>query len=68
MNHIEDTQPDKFKDEVWSLLLSISMDGVNPYYLQNTNYSIFSVVLINKNTPPWLSAMNEHIMFSYNPM
>ena len=31
MKHIEDTWPEKFKDEVRSLRLSISMDGVNPY-------------------------------------
>ena len=38
------------------------MDGVNPYSLQNTNYSIWSIVLINNNIPPWLFVMNEHLM------
>lgn len=38
------------------------MGGVNPYSLQNMNYSIFLVVLINKNTPPWLFVKNEHLM------
>ena len=33
MKHIEDTWPEKFKDEVQSLRLSIAMDGVNPYSL-----------------------------------
>ena len=64
MKHIEDTWPEKFKDEVRSLRLSIAMDGVNPYSLQNTNYYVWPVVVINKNIPPWLSVKNEHIMLA----
>jgi hypothetical protein len=40
------------------------MDGVNLYSLQNTNYSIWPVVVINKNIPPWLFMKNEHLMFA----
>ena len=40
------------------------MDGVNPYSLQNTNYSIWSVVVINNNIPPWLSVKNENFMLA----
>ena len=57
MKHIEDTWLEKFKDEVRSLRLSIAMDGVNPYSLQNTNYSVWRVVVINNN-PQWLSVKN----------
>jgi hypothetical protein len=64
MKHIEDTWHDKFKDEVQSLQLSISMDGVNSYSLQNINYSIWLVVVINKNIPPWFSMRNEHLMLA----
>ena len=64
MNHIEDTWPNKFKDEVRSLRLSISMDGVNPYSLQNTNYSIWPEVVINNIIPPWLSVKNEHLILA----
>jgi hypothetical protein len=64
MKHIEDTWPNKFKDEVQSLRLSIAMDGVNPYSLQNTNYSVWPVVVINNNIPPWLSMKNEHLMLA----
>ena len=64
MKHIEDTWPEKFKDEVRSLRLSIAMDGVNPYSLQNTNYSVWPVVVINNNIPPWLSVKNEHLMLA----
>ena len=64
MKHIEDTWTKKFKDEVQSLQLSIGMDGVNPYSLQNTNYSIWPVVVINNNIPPWFSMKNEHLMLA----
>ena len=62
MKHIEDKWPEKFKDEVWNLQLSIAMDGVNSYSLHKTKYYIFLVVLINNNAPPWLSVKNEHLM------
>ena len=64
MKHIEDTWLEKFKKEVRSLRLSIAMDGVNPYSLQNTNYSVWPVVVINNNIPPWLSMKNEHLMLA----
>jgi hypothetical protein len=54
----------KFKDEVRSLRLSIAMDGINPYSLQNTNYYVWPVVVINNNIPPWLSMKNEHLMLA----
>jgi hypothetical protein len=44
--------------------LSIALDGVNLYSLQNTNYSFWPVVLINKNNPPWFSMNNEHLVLA----
>ena len=64
MKHIEDTWPEKFKDEVRSLRLSIAMDGINPYSLQNINYYVWSVVVFNNNIPPWFSVNNEHLMLA----
>ena len=58
MKHIEDTWYDKFKDKVQSLQLSIDMDGVNPSSIQNTNYYVWLVLVINNNIPPWLSMKN----------
>ena len=40
------------------------MDGVNPYSLQNTNYYVWPMVVINNNIPPWLSMKNEHLMLA----
>ena len=64
MKHIENTWLEKFKDEVRSLQLSIDMGGVNPYSLQNTNYSVWPIIVINNNIPPWLSVKNEHLMLA----
>ena len=58
MNNIEDTWPDEFKDK----LCSIAMDGVNLYYLQNTNYFVWPIMVINNNIPPSLSMKDEHLM------
>jgi hypothetical protein len=62
MNHTEDTWPNKFKDEVRSLRLSTDMDGVHSYSLQNTNYLVWPMVVINNNIPPWLFMKNKHLM------
>ena len=62
MKHIDDTWPKKLKDEVRTLRLSIAMDGVNPYSLQNTNYFVWPIVVINNNIPPWFSMKNDHLM------
>ena len=40
------------------------MDGVNPYSLQNTNYSIWPIVVINNNIPPRFFMKNENIMLA----
>ena len=64
MKYIEDTWPKKFKDEVQSLRLGITMHGVKPYSLHNTKYSVWLVVVINNNIPPWLSVKNEHLMLA----
>jgi hypothetical protein len=54
----------KIKDEVRSPQLNIAMNGMNPYSLQNTNYYVCPIVVINKNTPPWLSLKNEHLILA----
>ena len=62
MKHIEDTTLEKFKDGVRNIRLSIAMDGIDPYSIQNTNYYVFPIVVNNNNIPPWLSMKNEHLM------
>ena len=62
MEDIEDTWPNKFKDEACNLRLSIAIDGVNPYSQLENTYIFWPVALINNNIPPWLSIKNEHLM------
>jgi hypothetical protein len=64
MKHMEDTWLDKFKDKVQSLQMSIVIDGVNPHFLQNTNYYVWLVVVINNNIPRWFSENNEYLMLA----
>ena len=64
MKNIADTWPEKFKDEVQNLWLSIAMDGINPYSLHNTNYYFWPIVVINNNIPPWFSMKDEHLMLA----
>jgi hypothetical protein len=40
------------------------MNGVNLYSLQNTNYYVWSMVIINNNIPPWFSVKNEHLVLA----
>jgi hypothetical protein len=40
------------------------MDGVNPYFVQNTNYYFWHVVVINNNISLLLSMKNEHLMLA----
>lgn len=37
------------------------MDGFNSYSVQNTNYYVWPIVVINNNIPPWFSVKNEHL-------
>lgn len=64
MKTIKDTWPKKIKDEIRSLELNIAMDHVNTYSLQNTNYFVWPIVVINTNTLRWSSMNNEHLMLA----
>ena len=64
MKHIVNTWLNKFKDKVCNLRLSMAMDGVNLYSLQNTNYYICHIVVINNNIPTWFSVKDEHLMLA----
>jgi hypothetical protein len=40
------------------------MDVINLYSFQNANYSIWIMVVVNNDTPRWLSMKNEHLMLA----
>ena len=64
MKHIEDTWLDKFKDKVHNHRLRISINGINPYSQPGNTYIVWTVVVINNNTPPLFSIKNEHLMLA----
>ena len=40
------------------------MDGVNMYSIQNNNYYMWPVVVINNNISPWLYVKNEYLILA----
>ncbi|KAG7572325.1 hypothetical protein ISN44_As09g006960 [Arabidopsis suecica] len=53
-----------FAAEPRNLRLGISTDGMNPFSMQNTNYSTWPVLLVNYNTPPTMCMKAENIMLT----
>ena len=61
--HIEEQWPE-FANEPRHLRLGLATDGVNPYGLRLTNWSTWTVVLVNYNIPPWLCIKKGHLLLS----
>ena len=53
-----------FAAESRNLRLGLSTDGMNPFSMQNTNYSTWPVLLVNYNMPPTMCMKAENIMLS----
>ena len=62
MKHIEEKWQRKFKDEPHSIRFGLAIDGVCPFSLLRSNYSVCSVGLIVYNIPPWMSVRKELLM------
>ncbi len=52
----------QFKEEPRNLKLGLATDGVDPYSLQQSKYSVWPVVVLNYNLPPHLT-MNNAFMW-----
>ncbi|XP_010412528.1 PREDICTED: uncharacterized protein LOC104698838 [Camelina sativa] len=52
----------EFAAEPRNLRLGISTDGMNPFAIQNTKYSMWPVFLVNYNMSPVMSMKAENIM------
>ncbi|KAL3695852.1 hypothetical protein R1sor_009928 [Riccia sorocarpa] len=63
MQHVEATH-DRIKDHPRALRLGIATDGFSPVGLSRKSYSIWPVMLINYNIPPWLATKKGHMMLS----
>jgi hypothetical protein len=64
MKHIEEKWPSNFKDEPHSIRFGLAIDGVCPFSFLSSNYSVFQVVLIVYNIPPWMSVRKEHLILT----
>ena len=53
-----------FKEEPCNIIISLAVDGVNPFAEMRYVYSVWPIFVINNNIPPWLSIKREHIMLS----
>jgi Transposase family tnp2 len=59
--HIDATWPD-FAAEPRNVRLGLALDGVNPYKQRRRPKSIWPVLLLNQNIPPWLAIKKGHVM------
>ncbi len=44
--------------------LGLGSNGINPYKTMKSKYSIWPVVLLNYNIPPWLAMKKGHLFLS----
>ena len=51
-----------FLEDLNNLILGGSSDGFSPWRTMKNVYSMWPVVLVNYNIPPWLTIKKEHIM------
>jgi hypothetical protein len=61
--HINETWP-WFAAEARNVRLGLAMDGVNPHKLMKKPNSIWPVLLMNYNIPPWLAMKKGHVMLT----
>ena len=53
-----------FLEDPNNLLLGGSSDGFSPWRTTKNAYSMWPVLLVNYNIPPWLTIKKEHIMLA----
>ncbi|KAL2619988.1 hypothetical protein R1flu_000193 [Riccia fluitans] len=63
MQHVEATY-DRLRDNPRAVRLDIAIDGFSPLGLSRKSYSIWPMMLINYNIPPWLAIKKGHMMLS----
>ncbi len=61
---VEDRWP-QFKEEPRHLTLGLAIDGVNPYSLQQSKYSVWPIVVLDYNLPPHLTMNNAFMWFAF---
>lgn len=53
-----------FKRDPRHIRLGLGSDGINPFKTMKSKYSIWPVVLMNYNIPPWLAMKKNHLFLS----
>ena len=61
--HVEEKWHE-FKGDPRHLCLGLASNGVNPFGLRSIKWSMWPVVLVNYNIPPWLSIKKGHLIWS----
>ena len=51
-----------FKYEPRNVIISLEVDGFNPFGELHSTYSMWHVFIINNNLPPWMLIKREHTM------
>lgn len=59
-----DDQHRSFSKDARNVRLGLSSDGFNPFGMMSTNYSMWPVVLVPYNLPPWLCMKQPNLMLS----
>ncbi len=64
---VEDQWP-QFKEEPRHLRLGLTPNGMNPYSLQQSKYSVWLIVVLNYNLQPHLTMSNAFMWLDiYHP-
>jgi len=53
-----------FVNEPCNIKIEILLDGVYSFSIQNTQYPVWSLIIINYNIPPYMSIKKQHMMLS----
>ena len=59
-----DEKYDFLRNDPRHVQLGVAMDGFNPFSHNSANHSMWPIVLVNYNLPPWMSIRKEHLILS----
>ena len=61
--HIEEKWP-IFVNDPRNIKMGIALYGVNPFSIQNTQYLVWPVIVVNYNIPPYMLIKKQHMMLT----
>ena len=53
-----------FQVESWNIHLGLALDGMNPFSDMSLRYSVWPILVLNYNLPPWLTTKRFFVMMS----